>query len=200
MENLLKNSFTTFYHIPYSNVKNIALNTNELYFEIEDNNREMQLHTSRGNGMAKYSNPQQLSITIINYDKFITSLPSIFQQGKKRCDFIVYSANNTHFLLNELKDRKPTSIVITKAKKQLLESLKLITAVNSIQNYIANFSIKRCCYFNKQAHSPQNITATNAFNRLNTLAQNGFKMSYPDIETFGFEYYEYSGNQIYVLV
>jgi hypothetical protein len=43
------------------------------------------------------------------------------------------------------------------------------------------------------------INAVTAFNRVNTISQNGFKISNPDIEIFGFSLYEYSGEQILTL-
>ncbi|MDR1370045.1 MAG: hypothetical protein LBJ72_07985 [Dysgonamonadaceae bacterium] len=53
--------------------------------------------------------------------------------------------------------------------------------------------------FNKQDHAPTGITATIAFNRLSTLALRGFKLSNPDIEFYGFELWEFSGSQFYLI-
>jgi hypothetical protein len=75
MENLLKNDFTAHYGLPVSTVVNISVRTNTVYFEIEDDeNREVVLHLTVGNGMAKYSNRLRQEVIIINYDKFITQM------------------------------------------------------------------------------------------------------------------------------
>ena len=197
MENLLKNDFTTHYGLPVSTVTAISIHTNAPYFEIEDDeNRELVLHFTVGNGMAKYNNRLRHAITIINYDKFITALPHAFQEGKKRCDTIVYTnENQQYFLLNELKDRIPKSKVRSGAKAQLLASLTLLMDVPTIHSFIDTFIVKRCCYFNKQSIAPIIINATTAFNRLNTITTNGLKMSYPAVEVLGFDYYEYSASQ-----
>jgi hypothetical protein len=201
METLLNNDFTGHYGLSVSTTVNIRLETTEPYFEIEDDvNKETQLHTTVGSGMAVYSNVNKYSVVVINYDKFVTGLSPIFQHKRKRCDLIVYTdIIPQYFLLNELKDRRPKPKVKTKAVSQLLVSLTDLMNVPTIHSFINSYSIKRCCFFNKQATAPPSISATSAFNRFNTIAINGIKMSNPAIEAFGFELYEYSGNQVYSL-
>jgi hypothetical protein len=201
METLLKNEFTNHYGLPVSTVTNISVNTDAAYFEIEDDeNREIQIHLTLGQGMAKYTNIRRQDITIINYDKFVTALPHAFQEGKKRCDLIVYTnAQPQHFLLNELKDRLPRPQVRVKAATQLLASLILLMDVPVIYSFAHAFRTKRCCYVNKQAFAPPSITATTAFNRNNAIVNNGLRMSHPAIEALGFEYYEYYGSQSYAI-
>jgi hypothetical protein len=198
MENLLKNDFTAHYGLPVSTVTNISMQTNEPYFEIEDDaDREILLHFTVGSGMAKYKNPHQYEMTIINYDKFITALPYSFHEGKKRCDVIVYTnTSQEYFLLSELKDRQPDTKVRKKAKSQLLASITLLMAVSSIKSFAHTFAVKRCCFFNKQPIAPPLLTATTAFGRIGTISRNGLQMPNPDIEAFGFEYYEYLGSHV----
>lgn len=84
METLLKNDFTAHYGLPTSVVATISTYTNAPYFEIEDDEqKEILIHLTVGNGMAKYRNTHEYDVTIINYDKFVTALPHAFQQGKK---------------------------------------------------------------------------------------------------------------------
>jgi hypothetical protein len=182
MKTLLNNDFTSHYGLPVSSTL-ISLDTTETYFEIEDDaQKETQLHTTMGGGMAAYKNPNKQKVVIVNYDKFITGLPHAFQQGRERCDLIVFTETNPrYFLLNELKDRKPRPKVEIKATSQLLVSLTHLMNVPSINAFINNYSIKRCCYFNKKTISPPPINATSAFNRINTIALNGIQMSNPDI-------------------
>lgn len=198
MEALLRNDFTNYYGLPTSATPNIAISTTAQYFEIEDDaNRETQIHTRAGSGIAAYRNVNRYTATIINYDKFITGLPHAFQQGKERCDLIVHTTNQRYFLLNELKDRIPRSSVRKKSISQLLSSLTLIMNVPSIIAFANTHTFRQCCLFNKQSMSPPTIIATTAFNRLGTLVTNGLRMSNPAIEVFGFEFWEYSGNQVY---
>jgi hypothetical protein len=198
METLLQRDFTAHYRLDVSSIANISIQAAAQYFEIEDDqHRETQIHFTAGLGMAAYSNRSSFDVTIINYDKFITSLPNAFQNGRQRCDLIVYTnTNNRYFLLNELKDRKPNKNVRKKAKSQLLESLQCIMAVTAIRIFVNQYTIKRCCYFNKKAISPPSITAPSAFNRLNQLTLNGIQMSSPGIESLGFEFYQYSKGQV----
>lgn len=210
MEALLRNDFTVQYGLPNSKIQNICVTTNLRYFEIEDDsNREIQLHEIAGNGVAKYSNPNRYVINIINYDKFITSLSQKFQEKKGRCDLIVYTENKKYFLLNELTDTNPQYVYpytnsqgsqigkLAKAIGQFIESLKLLFDVDTIKIFVNQHEVRKCCFFNKQSNAPNPITATTAFNRINTIPSNGFKMSNPDIESFGCDLYEYSGSQVF---
>ncbi|HMT73127.1 MAG TPA: hypothetical protein PKA77_03610 [Chitinophagaceae bacterium] len=200
METLLRNDFTAHYGLPTSTTANISISTTAQYFEIEDDeHRETRLHLIAGSGMAAYRNNNSYTANIINYDKFITGLPHAFQQGKERCDLIVHTTNQSHFLLNELKDRKPKPKVRTKSISQLLSSLTLIMNVPTIRAFANTHTFRHCCFFNKQSMSPATITATTAFNRLGTIVTNGLQMSNPAIEALGFEFWEYSGNQVYNL-
>jgi hypothetical protein len=200
METLLRNDFTTHYGLPEATTTNISITTTAQYFEIEDDeHRETQLHIIAGNGMAAYRNRHSYTTTIINYDKFITGLPHVFQRGKERCDLIVHTTNQRYFLLNELKDRIPKTKVRTKSISQLLSSLTLIMNVPPIATFANTHTFRHCCFFNKQSMSPPTIIATSAFNRLGSLITGGLRMSNPDIEAFGFEFWEYYGNQVYIL-
>ena len=119
METLLRNDFTAHYGLPISATTNISISTTASYFEVEDDeHKETQLHVMAGSGMAAYRNINGYAAIIINYDKFITGLPHAFQQGKERCDLIIHTTNQRHFLLNELKDRKPKNKVRTKSISQ----------------------------------------------------------------------------------
>jgi hypothetical protein len=205
MENLLRNDFTTHYGLPACTTANLSIATAEPYFEIEDTaSKDILMHTVRNQGMAKFSNPNRLGITIGNYDKFLSSQDASFQRGKKRCDIIVSCNSSRYFILGELKDRiidvtKKQKNVRKGAKKQLQETLNTLVAVPSILTHINSKSHRRCCYFNKQATAPPIISAVSAFNRLPNLYPEGFRMANPDIEAMNFEYWEYIGDQTLTL-
>ncbi len=199
MEALLRNNFTTHYGLPVCNEPNLFITTKESYFEIEDTAaRDLVLHTNNGSGMARFSNPSLLTVSIVNYDKFVTSLPSHFEKGIKRCDMVLTS--QSQFVLGELKDRnisKPENkrSIRSGAKKQLFVSLTTLLTVPQIAALANSKNVKKCCYFNKQTNAPALLSATTAFNRLSTLFQDGFKMSHPGIEGHNFEFWEYLGEQ-----
>jgi hypothetical protein len=200
METLLNNDFLAHYGLPpIAAVTNIHQSTNQIYFEIEDDaNGEIQIHTTTGSGQAVYKNPKQYTVDIINYDKFITKLPHQLQEHKGRCDLIV-CVSERYFLLNELKNRDPSGNFREGAKRQLLASLMLLMAVPTIQNYANTCAKKRACIFNKQTSAPPPINAISAFNRITTHTPNGIPLSNQFIESFGFELYEYTGGQCFVL-
>jgi len=200
METLLKNDYTAHYGLPVSEIHSISNQTDAPYFEIEDVNRETEVYTFANNGTAVYNNPNRRLFCIINYDKFVTSLDKNFQRGKKRCDLIVHAQNEpTYFLLNELKDANPTK-GRKKATTQLEESLKDIMAVPTIKKFVNNYNIRQCCFFNKRVIAPAMISATNAFNRINTITQTGLQLSNQRIENKGFTLFEYSGGKKYVII
>jgi hypothetical protein len=166
-------------------------------------------------GDAKYDNPRKVAVAVINYESFITSLPPRVKNtgsiGKDICDLIVYTDDHVHFLLNELTDTgteylhahktggKKGEGKISKARRQLRQSLENLIKVPSISGYIQKFSTKRCCFFSRQENAPQEISATRHFNLPNTLFTDGNHVKNPDIETMGFEYWEFYGSQTYQL-
>lgn len=196
MEDLFLVTFTAHYILPVAGTVNFTLTTTATYFEVEDDaSRELVLHSAVGAGMARFSNPNQLQLTIVNYDKFLTSLPNAFQNGKQRCDLILCSDSADYFMLGELKDRIPSGKVRKGAKDQLIASLEILLEVADIARLAASKTTKRCCYFNKQSKAPAILSAVSAFNRLASLYVAGFQMSSPAIEALGFDFYEYTGSQ-----
>src|SRR5690606_20028297 len=171
--------------------------TSSNYFELEDTDaKEIVIHSTRGQGSAKFTNNTGTDIKIISYDKFISSIDDdTFTNGRKRCDVLLCCGGRRYFILGELKDRnlngkaKKRKSIRKKAANQLLSSLQTLKAVPSIQRYIDTKSVKRCCYFNKKSAAPPAINATVAFNRLSQVYPDGFQMSNSDIEALGFEFY-----------
>jgi hypothetical protein len=198
MEDLLKIKFTAHYKLPVPTVNEISVITNAIYFEIEDSNG-INLHPEIGTGTAKYENPNNKEVKVIQYELFFKSLPQSFQNGKENCDLIVYTSDNQHFLLNELTNtNKGKGRKRTKAISQMLQTLQDISQVPEINSFLQHYNIKHCCYFNKKIQAPQSIRATNTFRRQSFVLSHGSKMSNPDIESYNFELWEFSGNQTYL--
>lgn len=206
MEKLLLQDYTAHHNLK-TNLSSISQETSAPYFEINDIERNIVITFSKSDGMVKYDNSSKKNISIIDYDNFFTSLePKSFQQGKKRCDIIVHTlSDKTYFFLNELKEKNYDQIFektnIEAAKKQLIATLKEIHTVQTIVDYIQLFTNKICCFCNSFPKSPSNtINATNAFNRIFLIAKDGLQLSDSRIESYGFEYYEYKGNQTIKLI
>ncbi len=200
MENLLKNYYTKYYNLPVCNENDLSLFTNAQYFELEDDRSgNVKLYEYENNGTAIYVNQNKRNFAIINYDKFVTSLPANFQNKRKRCDLIIYTdLENRYFLLNELKDANIES-GRKQAKKQLMQSLFDILEVSEINNFVKGFSIKRCCIFNKRPINNLPIDAPKTFNRLSTIVSNGIKLNNKDFEAKGFELWEFFGGAKFIV-
>jgi hypothetical protein len=77
--------------------------------------------------------------------------------------------------------------------------LELLLTIKEIKAFIHQFGVKQCCFFYKPATAPQPIKAVTAFNRLESLSSiGGFRISNQKIESYGFELYQYTSQQVYV--
>jgi hypothetical protein len=205
----------------YNNSKNlpVVINleircTREEHFSLKDDDK---LIYATDEGVAKFLNPDRREVVVLNYEKFKNSLPSRVsnQLSKGKCDVLLYSKD--YFLLNELTDTQKRYIdpynnlkgfqdgKLAKAQQQLEQSLQDLINVPKLNQCIQMFAVRRCCFFSKQPHTPQLITnhvlAVQAFNRLSQLPQTkgGFHLHNTIIEQSGFEFWEYSGEQTFIL-
>jgi hypothetical protein len=208
MKDLLEKDFVSHYKLSASPSVSVV-STNNTSFDLKDDTT--MLYPS-GSGIAKYSNPNMKEVNIVNYELFIDTLPTIFTTGRERCDFIVYTSDLSYFLLNELTDTKPQYVPDftqtdgtprigkrNKAISQLKKTLNDIAEVPAIKDFANKHATKHCCFFNKQSNAPISVTATIAFGRLSTLSLSGFKLSDTDIESYGFELWEFSDSQTHLL-
>ena len=198
MKNLLERNFTSHYEL-FANVSVRIVSTINAKFDLKD---DAVLVYPDGTGIAKYCNPNLTEVNVINYEFFFKSLPHSFQKNKNNCDLIVYTSDNQFFLLNELtKTGKSNNSKKRKhAIKQMHHTLQEIIDVAEIKLFIDKFPNRQCCYFNKKTQSPSfKINAPTTFGKISEIAPHGFKMSNPDIESLGFELWEFSGNQTYLL-
>ncbi|GEM_PF-39185 len=204
MDGLLKNDFIAHYSLGKCSVYSKI--TTDNYFDLID---DLTIIHPAGTGIAKYKNTSHKEVKVINYELFIDSLSPVFKKGREKCDLIAYTTDCSDFILNELTDTDPKYIPDfalangaprigkrNKAIAQLNKSLTDISNVPSILYFLNKYRKKRCCFFNKKINSPHGIIATTAFNRLSTLSTNGYKISNPIIESYGFELWEFSGNQV----
>jgi hypothetical protein len=208
MKNLLENDFISHYGLTASITVNVV-STRGADFELVD---DATLVYSSGNGIAKYSNPTRKEVNVINYETFANSLPTTFATGRERCDLIVYTSDLSVFLLNELTKTQPQYVPDftqkgetqrigkrNKAISQLKQTLTDICEVPNIDRFIKKHKTKHCCFFNKPPLPPTSISAPIAFNRLYSLTPDGIYTRILDIESYGFEFWEFSGTQVCLL-
>lgn len=195
MREFFEKSFPQYHTQQPPALDGLVKRTNQKYFEIEDCGEHLIIHHQEGLGMARFKNQDSLNLTIFNYEGYINRFSHNFQNGKKRCDFLLSSDEDKYFIVGEMKDRNPFDDVGQGARKQLLGSLLTILNVPKIKAFIDTKPIRNCCYFNKQAIAPQEINATDAFNRINEVQNDGFEMKDHKFKEVGFGYYEFYGSQ-----
>ena len=191
IEDLLTKDLIAHYHLPDTEITPLHLKNS--YFELDD--IEGQGLTLVNTGTAKFSNPEQLEITVIDYERFIDAINHpIFQKDRGRCD--LFCTADDYFVLGEIKKRQQISTARKKAKKQLLASLKTLNEVPQIATFMSSKREKCCCFFYKKPSDIAPLSAVSAFNRVNTYT-NGSKGVAPHITALGFEFYEYKSDNVF---
>jgi hypothetical protein len=74
MKSLLENDFIAHYNQNPENPVSVSViikSTQEKLFELKDDN----IIIYSNSGIAKYTNPKQITVNAINYENFISSLP-----------------------------------------------------------------------------------------------------------------------------
>jgi hypothetical protein len=192
------NEFIKYYGIPNSQLKDLLQKTSDLTFGLQDVNKVICI-SSFESGEAKYRNSSNKEVQIFDYDRFISSLDNNFQQGKKRCDAVVFTQDKSDFIFNELKSKQNFQRAFQKGAVQLKSTLDIVLAVPILNRYIKRFKSKKCCFCNFISSSPSQINATQAFGRLSGLLPSGAKLLHKGINKHGFEFWVFSGNQAIIL-
>lgn len=169
-------------------------------------------------GNVSFEHSGQTGIIVINYEKFLNSLSgTVFERGRKRCDFILYEADgngNCFFLLNEqtstlgstdnlskpIVDKNKNVVYpggkYEKVEVQLSETLKTLKAVAGIKAFIDKYQHKICLmsYVITPKQQSENSDARYAFSaryrqiEARATGENGAKLEQPAINAEGFEY------------
>ena len=172
---------------------------------IDDKERGLIIYNDL-RGIAKFLNPKKVKCVIGSFDVFLTAIETNngMQPGTlgKRCDFFLMTERC--FLLWEIKDREVRNGGATnirqRGKSQLGDTLTLLSNLPSWKR-ISNKIIKKCILFNSFAfcYSDQDINKlVYPFNRLDQIIGiDWYHQSENYIEGLWFEYWEYSGAQIY---
>lgn len=142
-------------------------------------------------GSVTYKNPKEKTIFVTNYEEFIKSLPKNLQNGKKRCDFLVYQEDkNEFFILNELSQSRNIDAKESDALYQLQNSLETLLNVDAIKEKLNSCEQKLCIFSNKFKRIASPLGMADEFNAaLMTMPQNAVNFKYDGINRLGFEYY-----------
>ena len=193
IEDLLTKDLIAHYQLPDTKITPLHLKNS--YFELDDIDGQGLTQVSTGTGSAKFSNPKQLEITVIDYERFIDAINDpIFQKDRGRCD--LFCTADDYFVLGEIKKRQQISTARKKAKKQLLASLKTLNEVPQIATFMSSKREKCCCFFYKKPSEIAPLSAVSAFNRVDTYTD-GSEGEAPHITALGFKFYEYKSDNVF---
>lgn len=193
IEDLLTKDLIAHYQLPDTKITPLHLKNS--YFELDDIDGQGLTQVSTGTGSAKFSNPKQLEITVIDYERFIDAINDpIFQKDRGRCD--LFCTADDYFVLGEIKKRQQISTARKKAKKQLLASLKTLNEVPQIATFMSSKREKCCCFFYKKPSDIAPLNAVSAFNRVDTYTD-GSEGEAPHITALGFKFYEYKSDNVF---
>lgn len=142
-------------------------------------------------GSATYKNLKEKTVFVTNYEEFIKTLPRNLQNGKKRCDFLVYQeGENTFFILNELSQSRNIDSKESDALYQPQNSLATLLKVDAIKQKLDICKQKLCIFSNKFKRIDSPLGMADGFNyTLITQPQNAVPFEYDGINSLGFEYY-----------
>ena len=193
IEDLLTKDLIAHYQLPDTKITPLHLKNS--YFELDDIDGQGLTQVSTGTGSAKFSNPKQLEITVIDYERFIDAINDpIFQKDRGRCDLCCTA--DDYCVLGEIKKRQQISTARKKAKKQLLASLKTLNEVPQIATFMSSKREKCCCFFYKKPSDIAPLSAVSAFNRVDTYTD-GSEGEAPHITALGFKFYEYKSDNVF---
>ena len=102
MIDLLKNDLPAHYGLRRSNISVPSETTSEIHFDLTDKvTTGMVVEYRTGN--ISFERESATLLEVINYERFLNGLSGTsFEQGRKRCDYIMYEITaDNFFLLNE---------------------------------------------------------------------------------------------------
>ncbi len=176
----------------YKNFRGIKApteSTKQFSFDLMDKTEPFIVEENSGS--VTYKNPEEKTVFVTNYEEFIKTLPKNLQNGKKRCDFLVYQEGKTEFfILNELSQSKNIDSKESDALYQLHNSLETLLEVYSIKQKLDSCKQKLCIFSNKFKKIVSPLGMADAFNAsFMTMPQKAVTFDYDAINNLGFIYY-----------
>ncbi len=208
MKDLLEQNFLQHYNIGrFITVQQEG--TSEEWFDLH-NAKDTPMIVAYQQGTGSFHNTANATLSVIDFDRFITNIKGKIFEKRKRCDFLLHDDDNKILVLNEhttgnnlakpIYNKRTETIEYPggkyeKAEHQLFDSLSLLSAVPAIKEKIANYK-QRICLMSYKTTLRQNAAlthATLAFGRYrqteaNATKDHGAILSCPAIESHNFEY------------
>ena len=224
LKTLIDNDFVSHYNIHPIHLTATEHVTSQLEFDLIDEDDANSPILPKGQG---YVTLQQSygQIGILLYDDFYKNIqsPKSIKEGVKHCDFVLSSPNNECICLIELtsstgsvaglsapiKNKKHQVIFsrgkYEKAEVQLSDSLKMLTAVQTIKTDFDRKHRKICLMAYQIIPYPSSEEQIKRpFSRYLDIESkmtrdNGAIISCPDIEQYGFEYRRIGHDYVFTL-
>lgn len=214
IESLLNNEFISHYKISSKNVNVCSLLSNEVDFDLADNNTVPFKILPFGGGSVSFHNKKG-ELEILHYENFINQCkkPSSFLNGRKKCDYLlahtdisgtvllleITSASGSGSNLSKpiLKRTNPSVVQYRggkyeKCEDQLHSSLSDLMNVPLVKNVLGSYSRKICLMAYRINHPKSNYESRPYGRYLdietNATLANGAIVSCKKIEALGFEY------------
>lgn len=225
MIGLLKTDLPNNYGLHRTSIGVPTESTMEQKFDLIDNIYNMIVAFRSGNVSLEMSEPTETEV--INYEQYLNGLAGTkFEQGRKRCDYIVYEKSEEtrrFFVLNEQTSAIGSTQLLSKpildkdknvlypggkyekVEVQLQETLHTLVKVPSIATFIDKYS-RKVCLMSYIIHPRTNISnAQKAFAarykevEARETGENGALLASPEINMLGFEYRRISHDYVFHL-
>ena len=225
MIDLLKNDLPVHYGLRRSNISVPSETTSEIRFDLTDEiTTGMVVEYRTGN--VSFERESATLLEVINYERFLNSLSGTsFEQGRKRCDYIMYEKTaENFFLLNEQTSTLGTTALLSKpilnkdkevqypggkyekVEVQLSGTLHTLMDVSSIATFIDRYKRKICLMSyiiktrEKEMPSAQKAFATRYRQvEARETGEDGALLECKPINDCGFEYRRISHDYIFRL-
>lgn len=103
------------------------------------------------------TNTSETDIHVINYEQYINQYRKGEASTSKRCDFVLYDAGQSHFVVAELTHCKQDSLTRPVSERTSLskeeytrlkfqDTIRILCAVSEINSFIKNHPIKSCVF------------------------------------------------------
>lgn len=158
MHNLLTSAFPAQYSTKPKGqyqVEHRIVSASTVLFALSDHSDEMLV--DRDEGIWCCQNSTGTDIHVINYEKYINQYRRGSISNSKRCDFVLYDASRSHFVVAELTHCKQDSLnrkvkddtSLSKeeyAQLKYQDSIQTLCAVPAIRSFIEQYPHKSCVF------------------------------------------------------
>lgn len=142
-----------------------------------------------GEGNVTYKNESLTSVYVLNYEKFIESLPDEKRKGIKHCDFIV-SVKNCFFICNELSMGADTKSKWPKAWKQMQQTIQILNKCEVVKNELPSIPFRYCVFSTRQKGFISPLGIADAFRMPAELIKIVQEREWYPINKLGFKVFE----------